>query len=166
MINVYFPAGGFPTTVWLEKVQLSSVTQSCLLFATPWTAARQAFLSITNSRSLLKLIIIMTIMPSNLLTLCRLLLLRPSILSSIRVFSNESVLRIRWPKYWSFSFRSSNEYSGPISFRIDWLDRLAVFYFKNHSILPYARNIVQIGMVAYNCELITQEQPIRISNNL
>ena len=92
----------------------------------------------------------------------------PSIISSIRVFSNESVLRIRWPKYWSFSFsiRPSNEYSGPISFRIDWLDLLGVFYFKNHSILPYIRHIVQIGMLVNNCELITQEQPIRISNNL
>ena len=142
------------------------VTQSCLLFATPWTAARQAFLSITNSRSLLKLRSTEMVMPSNHFILCCPLLFVPSILSSIRVFSNESVLRIRWPKYWSFSFSSSNEYSGLISFRIDWLDRLAVFYFKKHSILSYARDIVQIGMVACNCELITQEQPNRISNNL
>ena len=102
---------------------------SCvLLFATPWTTACQASLSITNSRSLLKLTSIALLMPSNHLTLCRPLLLPPSISPSIRVFSNESVLHIRWPKCWSFSFTisSSNEYSGLISFRMDWLDLLAV----------------------------------------
>ena len=98
------------------------------LFATPWTAAHQASLSITNSRSLLTLMSIELMMPSNRLILCCPLLLLPSILPSIRVFSNESVLRIRWPKYWSFSFSisHSNEYSGLISFRMDWLDLLAV----------------------------------------
>ena len=98
------------------------------LFATPWTAARQASLSITNSRSLLKLMSIESVMPSNHLILCRPLLLLPSIFPSIRVFSNESALRIRWPKYWSFSFNisPSNEHSGLISFRMDWLDLLAV----------------------------------------
>ena len=98
------------------------------LFATPWTAAHQAFLSITSSRSLLKLIFIESVMPSNHLILCRPLLLLPSIFPSIRVFSNELALRIRWPKYWSFSFIiiSSNEYSELISFRIDWFDHLAV----------------------------------------
>ena len=108
-------------------VQFSSVAQSCL-FATPWTAACQASLSITNSRSLLKLMSIESVMPSNHLILCRPLLLLPSIFSSIRVFSNESILRIRWPKYWSFSFNISptNEYSGLISFRVDWLHLLAV----------------------------------------
>ena len=97
-------------------------------FATPWIAARQASLSITNSQSLLKLMPIMLVMPSNYLMLCRPLLLLPLILPSIRVFSNESVLHIRWPKYWNFSFSisPSNEYSGMISFRIDWLDPLAV----------------------------------------
>ena len=97
-------------------------------FVTPWTAARQAFLSFTISRSLLKLKSIETVMPSNHLVICRPLLLLPSIFSSIRLFSSESVLRIRWPKYWSFSFSfsPSNEYSGLISFRIDWLDLLAV----------------------------------------
>ena len=97
------------------------------LFATPWTATHQASLSITNSRSLLKLMFTESVMPSNQLILCRPLLL-PSILPSIRVFSNESVLCIRWPKYWSFSFSISpfNEYSGLISFRMDWLDLLAV----------------------------------------
>ena len=97
------------------------------LFVTPWTAARQASLSITNSRSLLKLMSIESVIPSNHLILCHPLLL-PSIFPSIRVFSNESALRIRWPKYWSFSFNisPSNEYSGLISFRMEWLDLLAV----------------------------------------
>ena len=95
---------------------------------TPWTAARQASLSITNSQSLFKLMSIASVMPSSHLILCRPLLLLPSIFPSIRVFSDESVLRMRWPKYWSFSFSisPSNEYSGLISFRIDWLDLLAV----------------------------------------
>jgi len=102
---------------------------SCVrLFVTPWTATRQASLSITNSRNLLKLMSIESVMPSNHLILCHPLLLPPSIFPNIRVFSNESVLRIRWPKYWSFSFSisPSNEYSGLISFRIDWFDLLAV----------------------------------------
>ena len=95
--------------------------------ATPWTAACQASLSFTNSRSLLKLMAIESVIPSNHLILCHPLLLLPSIFPSIRVFSKESVL-IRWPKYWSFSFSisPSNEYSGLISFRIDWFDLLAV----------------------------------------
>ena len=98
------------------------------LFATPWTAACQDSLSITNSQSLLKLMSIKLVMPSNHLILCCPLLLLPSIFPSIRVFSNESVLRIRWPKYWSFSFSisPSNEYSGLISFKMDWLHLLAV----------------------------------------
>ena len=95
---------------------------------TPWNAACQASLSIANSQSLLKLIPIESVIPSNHLVFCHPLLLRPSIFASIRVFSNESVLCIRWPKYWSFSFSisPSDEYSGLISFRIDWLDLLAV----------------------------------------
>ena len=93
---------------------------------TPWTAARQASLSITNSRSLLELMSIESVMPSNHLILCHPLLFLPSIFPSIRVFSNESVLHIRWSKYWSFSFSPSNEYSGLISFKMDWLDLLAV----------------------------------------
>ena len=96
------------------------------LFVTPWTAARQASLSITNSRSLLKLMSIESVMPSNHFILRRPLLLPPSIFPSIRVFSYESVLRIRGPKYWSFSISPSNEYSGLISFRMDWLALLAV----------------------------------------
>ena len=98
------------------------------LFATPWTAAPQANLSIINSQSLLKLVSIESVMPSNHLILCRPLLLPHSVFPSIRVFSNESVLHIRWPKYWSFSFiiSPSSEYSGLIPFRMDWLDLLAV----------------------------------------
>ena len=108
-----------------SSVQLLSRVQ---LFPTSWTTACQASLSITNSRSLLKLISIMSVMPSSHLILCRPLLLLPSIFPIIRVFSNELVLHIRWPKYWSFNFSisPSNEYSGLISFRMDWLDLLAV----------------------------------------
>ena len=97
-------------------------------FVTPRTAGRQAVLSNTNSLSLVKLMSIEPVMPSNHLILCRSLLLPPSIFPSIRVFSNESVLHIRWPKYWSFSFNisPSNEYSALISFRMDWLDLLAI----------------------------------------
>ena len=95
---------------------------------TPWTAACQTSLPTSNSQNLLKLMPIESVMPSNHLILCHPLLLLPSVFPSIRVFSNESVLHIRWLKYWSFSFSisPSNEYSGPISFRIDWLDLLAV----------------------------------------
>ena len=98
------------------------------LFATSWTAACQASLLITNSRSLFKLLSIEWVMPSSHLILCRSLLLLPSSVPSIRVFSNESILRIRWPKHWRYSFTisPSNEYSGLISFRMDWLDLLAV----------------------------------------
>ena len=98
------------------------------LLVTPWTAARQASLFITNSQSLLKLMSIKSVMPSNYLILCHSLLLPPSVFLSIRVFSSESVLCIRWPKYWNFSFSisPSNEYSGLISFRIDLLDLLTV----------------------------------------
>ena len=102
---------------------------SCVrLFATPWTAARQASLSFTISQSSLKLMSIESVMPSNHLILCRPLLLPPLIFPSIRVFSSESVLPIRWPMYWSFSFiiSPSNEHPGLISFRMDWLDLLAV----------------------------------------
>ena len=110
--------------------QFSSVQSlSCVqLLATPWTAACQASLSITNSWGLLTLMPIESVMPSNHLILCRSLPLLPSIFPSIRVFSNDSVLHIRWPKYWScsFSISPSNEYSGLISFRTDWLDLLAV----------------------------------------
>ena len=95
------------------------------LFATPWTAAHQASLSLTNSWNLPKLMSIESVMPSNHLILCHPLLLPPSIFPSVRVFSNESALLIRLPEYWSFSISPSNEYSGLISFRMDWLDLLA-----------------------------------------
>ena len=110
--------------VKFSSVQLLSCTQH---FVTPWTAACQASLSITNSWRLFKHISIESVMPSNHLILCNPLLLLPSIFPSIRVFSNESALRIRWPKYWSFSFNisPSNEHSGLISFRMDWFDLFA-----------------------------------------
>ena len=112
----------------LSILQFSSVQSlsPVRLFATPWTAAPQASLSITNSLSLLKLMSIELVMPSNHLILCGPLLLPPSIFPSIKVFSNESIHCIRWPKYWSFSFSisPSNEYSGLISFRMNWLDLL------------------------------------------
>ena len=114
---------------WGELVVSSVQSLSHVrLFATPWTAACQASLSITNSWSLLKLMSIESVMPSNHLILYRPLLLLISIFPSIRLFSNESVLHIRWPKYWSFNFSisPSNEYSELISFRMDWLDLLAV----------------------------------------
>ena len=111
-----------------RSLQFISVTQSSPTFATPWTAAHQASLSITNSRNVLKLMSIESVMLSNHLIFCRPLLLLPSIFPIMRVFSNESVLRIRWPKYWHFSFSisPSSEYSGLISFRMDWFVLLAV----------------------------------------
>ena len=115
--------GGFQSVQSLSLVQL---------FVTPWTAAHHAFHSISNSQSLLKLMPIESVMPSNHLILCCPLLLLPSIFPSIRVISNESVFSIRWPKYWSFSFSisPSNGNSGLISFRIDWFDLLAAKAFK------------------------------------
>ena len=115
----------------VQVTQFSSVHFShsgVWLFPSPCTTARQASMSITNSRSLLKLMSTESVMPSSHLILCRPLLLPPSMFPSIRVFSNESVLQIRWPKYWSFSFSisPSNEYSGLLSLRMDWLDLLAV----------------------------------------
>ena len=126
----------------LCHLQFSSVQSlsHVQLFATPWTEARQASLSITNSQSPPKPMSIVLVMLSNHLILCHPLLLLPSIFPSIRVFSNESVFHIRWPKYWSFNFniRPSNEYSGLISFRMNWLDLLAVqgtlkSLFQHHS---------------------------------
>ena len=111
--------------MWFSSVQSLSRVR---LFATPWIAARQASLSITNSWSSLRLTSTESVMPPSHLILCHLLLLLPPIPPSIRVFSNESTLRMRWPKYWSFSLSisPSNEHPGPISFRMDWLDLLAV----------------------------------------
>ena len=120
----------YPLT-WAVITRVFSLVQllsRIRLFATPWTTAPQASLSITNSWSLPKLMSIESVMPSNHLILYHSLLLLPSIFPSIRVFSNESALHIRWPKYWSFSFNisPSNEHSGMISFRMDWLDLLAI----------------------------------------
>ena len=132
---IFFPSSSFqvkkyhPFSVPILDYNLSSVQSlSCVqLLATPWIAARQASLSITNSRSSLKLMSIESVMPSSHLILCRPLLLLPPILPSIRVFSNELTLRMKWPKYWSFSFSisPSNEHPGLI-FWMDWLDLLAV----------------------------------------
>ena len=118
------------------------------LFATPWITARQASLSITNSQSLPKLMSIESVMPSNHLILCHPLLLLSSIFPSIRVFSNESVLCIKWPKYGSFSFSisSSNEYSGLVSFRMDWLDLLAVQGTPKSSLKPQFKSINSLGL--------------------
>ena len=131
-----------------EKL-VSSVAQECRLFATPWTAACQASLSITNSRSLL--MSIKSVMPSNHLILCHSLLLLPSVFPSIRVFSNELVPHIRWPKYWSFSFSISpyNEYSGLIFFRIDWFDLLEVREVLK-SLLQYHSSKASIFQVKLN----------------
>ena len=127
--------------------QFSSVTQSCPTLWTPWTAACQASLSITNSRSLPKLMSIELVIPSNHLILCHPLLLLPSIFPSIRVFSNESVLHMRWPKYWSFSFNisPSSGYSGLISFRMDWLDLLKS---KGHSRVFFNTTVQSINSLA------------------
>ena len=115
-------------SVWFISVQFSSVAQSCPTLCDPLDWSTQASLSITNSQSLLELVSIELVIPSNHLILCGPLLLPPSIFSSIRVFPKESVLPIRWPKFWSFSFTisPSSEYSGLISFRMDWLDLLAI----------------------------------------
>ena len=113
-------------TVFVYTYCCSSVTQSCPILCNPWTAAGQASLSFTISRSLLKLRSIESVMPSNYLVLCHPLLLLPSMFPSIRVYSNELALLIRWPKYWSFSSSLSDEYSELISFRIDWFDLFVV----------------------------------------
>ena len=116
-------------TIFLIKVQFSLVAQSYPTFATPWIAACQASLSITNSRSSLKLMFIESVMPSSHLILCCPLLLLPPVRPSIRVFSNETTLCIRWPNYWSFSFNinPSSEHPGLIPFRMDWLGLSGVF---------------------------------------
>ena len=118
----------FPFAQWRRWFSSLQLLSRIWLFATPWTAAHQASLSITNTQSLLKHMSIESVMPSSHLILCRPLLLLPPIPPSIRVFSNESTLHVRWPKYWSFSFSisPSNEHPGLISFRMDWLDLLAV----------------------------------------
>ena len=149
-------------------VQLLSSVQllSCVwLFVTPWTAARQASLSITNSQSSLKFMSIESVMPSNHLILCHPLLLLSSIFPSIKVFSNESVLHIRWPKYWSFSFNisPSNEYLGLISFRIDWFDLLTVqgtlkSLLQHHSSKASILRDSAFFMVQLSCSYVTMEK--------
>ena len=128
----------------LEGDQISSVTQSCPVFVTPWPAARRSSLSITNSWSLLKLVSIEFVRSSNHLILCHPLLLLPSIFPSTRVFSSESVLYTRWSKYWSFSFNisPSNTCSGLISFRMDWLDLLIVQGTQESSPTPEFKSII------------------------
>ena len=126
------------------SVQFSSVAQS---FVTPWTATHQPSLSFTNTWSLLRLLSIELVMPSNYLILYHPLLLLPSILPTIRVFFSESVLCIRWPKYWSFSISPSNEFSGLISFRIDWFDLLAVQgTLKESSPAPWFESINSLAL--------------------
>ena len=134
----------------ISSVQLLS---RVWLFATPWIIARQAFLSITNSPSSLKLMSIKLMMPSSHLILCHPLLLLPPIPPSSRVFSNESTLRIRWPKYWSFSFSisPSNEYSGLISFRMDWLDLLAAQRTRESSPAPQFEGISSLALSLCYC---------------
>ena len=117
------------STITINRFSLVQLLSCVRLFTTPWNAAHQASLSITNSQSLLKLMSIESVVPSNHLILCRSLLLLPPAPPSIRVFSNESTLRMRWPKYWSFSFSiiPSKKIPGLISFRMDWLDLLAPY---------------------------------------
>ena len=128
MLSLWSQTAYNPDLLFTSPISSVQSLRRVQLFVTPWTAACQASLSITNSRSLLKLMSIKSVMPSNHLILCRPLFLLPSIFPCIRIFSNESVLHIRWPKYWSFIFSigPSNEYSGLISFRTDWLDLLTV----------------------------------------
>ena len=126
-IWTWSPGSGWAGHCWAIFSSVQSLSR-VRVFVTPWTAAHQASLCITYSQSLLKLMSIELVMPSNHLILCHPLFLLPSIFPSFRIFSKDSGLRIRWPKYWSFSFSisPSNEYSGLISFRMDWLDLLAV----------------------------------------
>ena len=140
---------------------------------TPWTAACQASLSITISQSSLKLMPVESVMPSNHLILCRPLPLLPSVFPSIRVFSNESALHIRWPKYWSFSFSisPSNEYSGSISFRMDWLDLLAVqgtlrHLLQHHSPKPQILQCSAFFTVQPSHPYMTTEKTITLTRRL
>ena len=148
-----FPISWCCFKAYIECIQFNIVVHSlsCVwLFAVPWTAAHQASLSIINSWSLLKLMPTESMMPSNHLILCCPLLLLPSIFPSIKIFSNESILQIRWPKYWSFSFSicPSNEYSGLISIRIDWFDFLAVQRTQESSPTPEFKSISSL-MLSY-----------------
>ena len=134
-----------------SSVQFSSVAQSCPTLCNPMNNSKPGFPALTNSQSLLKLMSIVSVMPSNHLILCRPLLLQPSILPSIRVFSNESALLIRWPKYWSFSYSisPSSEYSGLISFRMDWFYLLAFqgTLFSNTTVQKHQFFYAQLSLV-------------------
>ena len=147
------------------------IAPSCPTLSTPWTAARQASLSVTISQSLLKLMSTELVMPSSHHILCRPLLLPPFIASSIRVFSNESILCISWPKYWSFNFSitPSKEYSGLISFRIDWFDLLAVQgVSKVHKLLPFLKVLCEKAMTPHSSTLAWKipwmEEPGRLQS--
>ena len=161
--------------IWFKnyfKIRVPSVQSlsHVRLFVTPWTAAHQASMSITNSQSLLKLMSIKSVMPCNHLILCHLLLLLPSIFPSIRIFSNELVLRIRWPKYWSFSFsiNPSNEYSGLISFRMDWLALIVVQgtlknLLQHHSSKASILRLSAFFIVQLLCPHMTTWKPIALT---
>ena len=133
---------------------------------TPWTVARQASLSIANSQSLLKLMSIQLVMPSSHLILCCSFLLLPSVFHSIRVFSNESVLHIRWPEYWSFSISPSNEYSGPTSFRMDWFDLLGPRDSQESSPTPQFQSINSVALSLLHSPTLTSIHDHRKNHSL
>ena len=139
----------------IDKLCSVQSLRPVLLFATPWTASCQASLSIINSQNLLKLMSIESVMPSDHLILCWPLLLPPSIFPSITVFSNESVLCSRWPKYWSFSFTPANKYSGLISFRKDWLDILALRDSQESSLTPQFKSINSLMLSIFYSPTLT-----------
>ena len=155
---------------WSKSLLVQFSPSAMFDFATPWTAVHQASLSITNSQSLLKLMSTELVMASNHLVLCHLLLLLPSIFPSIRVFSNESAFRIKWPKYWSFSFSisPSNEYSGLISFRMDWLNILAVqgtlkSLFQHHDLKESIIRCSAFFIVQLSCSYMTTRKTIALT---
>ena len=159
----YFKANPRQHIIWATLAQFNSVQSLSYirLFVTPWTAACQASLSITNSQSLLKLMSIKSVMLPDYPILRCFLLLPPSIFPSIRVFSNESVLCIRWPEYWSFSISPSNEYSGLISFRMDWLDlqyylHIRVFFYEKKTTIS-ALNKINFLMSFHDLNVITPD---------
>ena len=143
----------------ITTTQFSSVTQSCPTLYDAWTAARQASLSISNSQSLLKLMSIELVMPSNHLILCHPLLLPPSMLPTIKVFSNESVLCIRWPKYWSYSISPSNEHSGLISFRMERLITIISQSVLNFSAFYHTQLDILLGGLSGHLECL-KRQPV------
>ena len=153
---------------WWLRDCCCSLAQLCLILYRTMDCRSQASLSLTISQSLLKLMSIELVIPSNHLTLCHSLLLPPSIFPSIRVFSNESALYIRWPKYWSFIFSPSNEYSGLISFRIDWLDLLAVegtleSLLQHHSLKSSILQCTDVFIVQFSHPYMTTEKAIALT---